>query len=163
MVIVQMYISGIEVIRAYSSLWGIYLSRKYRSPDAIRSGEPVVGREHRREIKRSKKEAITAMEDDEVMKLDKNGVHRTSLVTGETSHAPHTRNPIISLTAWTLKQYLAKSASGTRTKYGINIINPISPFLESFHLIYLANTLCIMKASIFLYLYIYFFIHGIDS
>lgn len=36
--------------------------------------------------KKEENEAATAMEDDEVVKLDKNGTHRTSVVAGETLH-----------------------------------------------------------------------------
>lgn len=47
-------------------------------------GEPVVGR---REIKREENGIATAMEDDDVVKLDNSGAHRTSLLARETSHA----------------------------------------------------------------------------
>lgn len=52
-----------------------------------RCGEPVIGaRERDPGIKKEVNEAATAMEDDGVVKLDENGVHRTSVAARETPH-----------------------------------------------------------------------------
>lgn len=71
--------------------------------------------------KKEENEAATAMEDDEVMKLDKNGTHRTSVVAGETSHVHVSHN--FADCAVNTEQYLEVHKWNIDKIREINIIN----------------------------------------